>query len=85
MHIFREDFSKAQALPEDKPQKTVEGAIGGIVGAVVSNVVLFTVFDRCFFTVHTIGYGWVVLVSLALAVIGICGDLTASVIKRNFE
>ena len=32
----------------------------------------------------TIGYGWVILVSLALAVIGICGDLTASVIKRNF-
>lgn len=77
-------FGKHKLCPKISPKKTVEGAIGGIVGAVVSNVVLFTVFDRCFFTVHTIGYGWVILVSLALAVIGICGDLTASVIKRNF-
>lgn len=77
-------FGKHKLCPKISPKKTVEGAIGGIVGAVVSNVVLFTVFDRCFFTVHTISYGWVILVSLALAVIGICGDLTASVIKRNF-
>ena len=77
-------FGKHKLCPKISPKKTVEGAIGGIVGAVVSNVVLFTVFDRCFFTVHTIGYSWVILVSLALAVIGICGDLTASVIKRNF-
>ena len=77
-------FGKHKLCPKISPKKTVEGAIGGIVGAVVSNVVLFTVFDRCFFTVHTIGYGCVILVSLALAVIGICGDLTASVIKRNF-
>lgn len=77
-------FGKHKLCPKISPKKTVEGAIGGIVGAVVSNVVLFTVFDKCYFTIHTIGYGWVILVSLALAVIGICGDLTASVIKRNF-
>ena len=82
--FFGKIFGKHKLCPKISPKKTVEGAIGGIVGAVVSNVVLFTVFDRCFFTVHTIGYGWVILVSLALAVIGICGDLTASVIKRNF-
>ncbi len=77
-------FGKHKMCPKISPKKTIEGAIGGVIGAVISNVVLFTVFDRCFFTVHTIGYGWVIGVSAVLAVIGICGDLTASVIKRNF-
>lgn len=77
-------FGKHKMCPNISPKKTIEGAIGGVIGAVISNVVLFTVFDRCYFTVHTIGYGWVIAVSAVLAVIGICGDLTASVIKRNF-
>ncbi len=77
-------FGKHKMCPKISPKKTIEGAIGGLVGSVISEVILFTVFDKCFFTVHTLGYGWVIAVSAVLAVVGMCGDLTASVIKRNF-
>lgn len=81
---FTGKFFGKHKLTEISPKKTVEGAVGGVVGAVVSCVILFAVFDNCFFTVHTITYLEVVLMSLVLAVVGICGDLSASVIKRNF-
>lgn len=81
---FTGKFFGKHKLTEISPKKTVEGAVGGVVGAVVSCVILFAIFDNCFFTVHTITYLEVILMSLVLAVVGICGDLTASVVKRNF-
>lgn len=81
---FTGKFFGKHKLTQISPKKTVEGAVGGVVGAVVSCVILFAVFDNCFFTAHTITYLEVILMSLVLAVIGICGDLSASVIKRNF-
>lgn len=81
---FTGKFFGKHKLTEISPKKTVEGAVGGVVGAVVSCIILFAIFDNCFFTVHTVTYLEVILMSLVLAVIGICGDLSASVIKRNF-
>ena len=81
---FTGKFFGKHKLTEISPKKTVEGAVGGVVGAVISCVILFAIFDNCFFTVHTVTYLEVILMSLVLAVIGICGDLSASVIKRNF-
>lgn len=77
-------LGKHKLCPNISPKKTVEGAIGGLVGGVVSNVILFAVFDNCFFTIHSINYLEVILISALLSVIGMCGDLTASVVKRNF-
>ena len=62
----------------------MEGAIGGVIGGILSSVILFAVFDTYFFTVHTIGYLEIVILSAVLSVVGMCGDLTASVVKRNF-
>lgn len=81
---FTGRFFGKHKLTEISPKKTVEGAVGGILGAVVSCVILFAVFDNCFFTVHSLAYWEVILLSLALSIVGICGDLTASVVKRNF-
>lgn len=81
---FTGKFFGKHKLTEISPKKTVEGAVGGVVGAVVSCVILFAIYDNCFFTVHTVTYLEVVLMSLVLSVAGICGDLSASVIKRNF-
>ncbi len=77
-------LGKHKMCPSISPKKTVEGAVGGVVGGVLSNVILFAVFDNFFFTVHTISYAEVIIISLLLSIIGMCGDLTASVIKRNF-
>lgn len=77
-------LGKHKMCPNISPKKTIEGAVGGVVGGVLSNVILFAVFDNFFFTVHTINYAEVIIISLVLSIIGMCGDLTASVIKRNF-
>lgn len=81
---FTGKFFGKHKLTEISPKKTVEGAVGGVLGAVASCVILFAIFDNCFFTVHSVSYIEVIVMSLVLAIVGICGDLTASVIKRNF-
>lgn len=77
-------FLGKHKLTKISPKKTVEGVIGGVFGAVVSSVILFAVFDNCFFTVHSVTYLEVIVLSVVLSLIGVCGDLTASVMKRNF-
>ena len=51
---------------------------------VLSSVILFLVFDSKYFTVHLFTWWEIAIISLILCVIGMCGDLSASVLKRNF-
>ena len=78
-------FGKHKMCPNISPKKTVEGAIGGIVGGVLSCVILFAVYDNFFFEKHNMNYVEVIIISLLLALISMVGDLSASVIKRNFD
>lgn len=77
-------LGKHKMCPNISPKKTVEGAIGGVVGGVLSNVILFIIFDKYFFTTHALSFVWVISVTVILTLVGMCGDLTASVVKRNF-
>lgn len=77
-------LGKHKLCPKISPKKTVEGAIGGMLGAVLSCVIAFFVFDKCYFTVHNIALWEVIILSAVLSIVGMCGDLTASVMKRNF-
>ena len=76
-------FGKHKLCPEISPNKTVEGAIGGIIGEVILNTALFFIFDKFFFTVHTIEWWQIIIISVILSVISMLGDLSASIIKRN--
>ncbi len=78
-------FGKHKMCPNISPKKTVEGAIGGIIGGVLSCVILFAVYDNFFFEKHSMNYLEVIIISLLLALISMVGDLSASVIKRNFD
>lgn len=69
---------------ELSPKKTIEGCVGGVVGAGLIGFVY-----SCFFPYHTI---FVIspmlvfpLVAMISAVISQYGDLAASAIKRNYE
>jgi len=86
-------FGKRKLAPLISPKKTVEGLYGGLVCAVLGNVVIslvFTFLDRN----HLLGgysgagfninYLYVALVSPVLALAGVLGDLSASVVKRRF-
>lgn len=75
---------KHKLCPSISPKKTVEGAIGGVVGCVITTVVLYAVFTNLVFDNNENNYLGVVLMTIPLSIISMCGDLTASVIKRNF-
>ena len=76
-------LGKHKLCPNISPNKTVEGAVGGVVGATVMNLILFTVFDKFFFTVHTLVWWQIIIISVVLSVVSMFGDLSASIIKRN--
>lgn len=79
-------FGKHKMAPVISPKKTWEGAIGGVVFTAVANVILFLVFKHKFFSAPFTGWDWyaVIPVSVILSIISMFGDLSASVIKRNY-
>ena len=80
-------FGKHKMTPIVSPKKTWEGAIGGVVLTAAMNVGLYFVFANKFFPDGKFMFWdwWAVIpISLVLSVISIFGDLSASVIKRNY-
>ena len=65
------------------PNKTIEGCIGGALGAVIG-AFLFTICINKFLGT-TVPYLFAGGVVLALSIIGQLGDFSASVVKRYFE
>ena len=78
-------LGKHKLCPKISPKKTVEGAIGGVLGCVIASLILYTVFVNLVFKVDSANYVAIALMSAFLSLISMCGDLTASVIKRNFD
>lgn len=80
-------FGKHKMAPNISPKKTVEGAIGGLISAVVLNLVLVWIMQTISVSAGTpiqINYLVVGLASPVLAAMGMVGDLVASVIKRQY-
>ena len=84
-------FGKHKLCPVVSPKKTVEGAIGGVLGTMAFGVIITLVYsvaaDRLeAFTRSNIGvsmYVSIALLGCVAAVLGIYGDLFASVVKRQ--
>lgn len=76
-------FGKHKLAPKISPKKSVEGAVGGVVGALLSNVVLWFIFDRFVFDERFIPLWAAMLLSVVLSLSSMLGDISASVIKRN--
>lgn len=76
-------FGKHKLCPNVSPNKTVEGAVGGVICTVILNVIVFLIFDKFVFTLHTIVWWQIIIISAVLSVISMFGDLSASLIKRN--
>ena len=73
---------KHKLAPKASPKKTVEGAVGGLVGGVLGMIVFRIVFF--FVTVEPLSIGWCMVIGLVGAFMGQLGDLSFSIIKRQF-
>lgn len=77
-------LGKHKLCPSISPKKTVEGAIGGVIGCVIANVILYAVYNNFIFENPVNNYFPIVVASIITSIVGMCGDLTASLIKRNY-
>lgn len=75
-------LGKHKLAPKVSPKKTIEGSIGGILGNVVCGLIFAFVMDRWFG--GSIGYGPMVVLALLCGVVAQVGDLSFSLIKREF-
>ncbi|MBQ9692084.1 MAG: phosphatidate cytidylyltransferase [Clostridia bacterium] len=75
-------FGKHKLIPEVSPKKTVEGAVGGIVGVCVATVIFGLIMQFGFNKIPN----YILLMALAFVggLLGMCGDLIASLIKREY-
>ena len=91
-YLVGRKFGKHKMAPVISPKKSIEGAIGGIVLTAVMNVIilyLFTIgcrnlYDYAFMGNNAMNYIYIIPVSMIGSFISMMGDLSASVIKRNF-
>jgi len=75
-------FGKHKLAPKVSPKKTIEGSIGGMAGNVACGLLFAFVMDRWFG--GSIGYGPMALLALLCGVVAQMGDLSFSLIKREY-
>ena len=76
-------LGRHKLAPKVSPKKTVEGSIGGLAGNVACGLLFVWVMDRSFGGC-AIGYGPMAALALLCGVVAQIGDLSFSLIKREF-
>ncbi|MEG1441166.1 MAG: phosphatidate cytidylyltransferase [Oscillospiraceae bacterium] len=81
-------LGKHKLCPNISPKKTIEGAIGGVLGCGLSfmlfGLIVNTFFSQFLNGMH-IGYVRLFVLGLLIAAVSQIGDLVASLIKRQFN
>lgn len=70
-------LGKHHLAPHISPRKTWEGAIAGVLGAIIVSLGLVSLLSL------PLGYGGAILLGLLVSVFGQLGDLVESLLKRN--
>ncbi len=78
-------FGKHKLCPTISPKKTVEGFVGGVVTVGVMVTLECLVYNIFFAGGTDANYAMLIPVGMAASVVGVLGDLSASVIKRQYE
>jgi phosphatidate cytidylyltransferase len=76
-------FGRTKLAPRISPNKTIEGALGGVVSGALLGLVLWIIFDLWVFKGQVLSAGQVLIIGPILAGFGILGDLAESLIKRD--
>ena len=72
-------LGKHKLCPNISPKKTVEGAIGGIVWSLICSAILCFAFGKTDILLYLL------IATVPFCIVGMCGDLFASVIKRSVD
>ncbi len=76
-------FGRNKLIPAISPKKTVEGAVGGLAGSVIFNLIYALI---CTFAFDfQVNYFAVIILALIAGVVSQLGDLAASCIKREYN
>ncbi|MFI3169864.1 MAG: phosphatidate cytidylyltransferase [Faecalibacterium sp.] len=86
-------FGKRKLAPKVSPHKTLEGAVGNVLGSMVYGVAATLIYQHCAgraqsFQTTNFGVPMVLIVAVLgvfCAILGIFGDLFASVVKRQCD
>ncbi|MCQ2488276.1 MAG: phosphatidate cytidylyltransferase [Clostridia bacterium] len=79
-------FGKHKVTPNLSPKKTWEGCIGGVICALLLNLLWLFLYNKFFATqVFSLPVWFYCLLSVFMSVASMFGDLIASLIKRNYE
>lgn len=74
-------FGKHKMAPDISPQKTIEGAAGGIISSIIVSLLICLIYQRI--VDSSISIITVLIITPIFSVAGMLGDLMASYIKRN--
>ncbi len=78
------NLGKHKLAPHLSPNKTVEGLIGGMATSVIGSLILITIYNH-YWPLEGSYQLWAVgLIAAAITLLGLMGDLTASMFKREF-
>ena len=75
-------FGKHKLAPVVSPNKTIEGALGGLIAAMLGMVIYALILDIAF-PQFRVNYGIAILYGLVGSLAGVFGDLCFSIIKRQ--
>lgn len=77
-------FGKHKMTPVLSPKKTIEGAVGGVLGTALLTMLYAFIFKNAM-QIDTSGMIVLAVISMVGALISMVGDLAASAIKRNYD
>ena len=78
-------LGKHKLCPEISPKKTVEGMIGGIFTVGIAVTIQCLVYNLLLPSTIKMNYAVIIPVGMVASVLGVLGDLSASVIKRQYN
>lgn len=78
-------FGKHKLCPDISPKKTVEGMIGGVATVGVAVTIQCLVYNLLLPSTVKMNYAVIIPVGIVASVLGVLGDLSASVIKRQYN
>ena len=82
-YFVGKSMGRHKLAPKLSPGKTIQGALGGVFGALLGTALVVYFVARWFDVQLDLPWWWFVIYSLAVTVAGVVGDLFESLFKRD--